>query len=218
MSAARDRTLAAIRETLTHPPGPSSDRRLTSLSAASPLSSEQLLELFLTRAAAYGATVTTCSADTTATMLREACARNNAQRLAIPSGLQPQLRPDGVELVADHGLSVPELDKLDGVITGAAVAIAESGTIALDGSPDQGRRVLTLIPDLHLCVVYATQLVPTLPDALELLAGPLTNGHRPIILVSGPSATSDIELSRVQGVHGPRRLEILVVTDTEPTR
>jgi L-lactate dehydrogenase complex protein LldG len=132
----------------------------------------------------------------------------------VPPGLPAQWRPDGVELVTDQGLTVAALDQFDGVITGAAVAIAESGTVVLDGSPDQGRRALTLIPDLHVCVVEARRIVPALPDALELLTNRITTRHRPIILISGPSATADIELTRVQGVHGPRQLEILVAANT----
>ncbi len=100
---------------------------------------------------------------------------------------------------------------MDGSITGATAAIAESGTVVLDGSADQGRRALTLIPDLHLCVVAASQIVATLAEALELLAPSIRSGRRAITLVSGPSATADIELSRVQGVHGPRHLEIILV-------
>ena len=98
------------------------------------------------------------------------------------------------------------------MITGSAVAIALSGTIALDAAPDQGRRALSLIPDLHLCVVDAENVVAALPEALELLSPSIREG-RPITFISGPSATSDIELRRVQGVHGPRRLEVIV---TEP--
>ena len=105
---------------------------------------------------------------------------------------------------ADDQLSVSELDEVDGVITSCAVAIAETGTLILDGSPGQGRRIITLIPDYHLCVVFADQIVADVPEArLE--------ATRPLTMISGPSATSDIELNRVEGVHGPRTLEVIIV-------
>jgi L-lactate dehydrogenase complex protein LldG len=101
---------------------------------------------------------------------------------------------------------VSELDGVDGVITSCAVAIAETGTLILDGSAGQGRRVLTLIPDYHLCVVLTDQIVPDVPQALARL-----EPTRPLTMISGPSATSDIELNRVEGVHGPRTLEVIIV-------
>jgi L-lactate dehydrogenase complex protein LldG len=110
----------------------------------------------------------------------------------------------------DTGLGPRELGRLDGVVTGCALGIAETGTIALDGGEASGRRALTLVPDLHVCVVHEEQIVAGVPDAVDRLAEAARAG-RPITLVSGPSATSDIELDRVEGVHGPRRLEVLVV-------
>jgi L-lactate dehydrogenase complex protein LldG len=113
-------------------------------------------------------------------------------------------------LVEDDGLSVQELDGLDGALTGCAVAIAETGTFVLDGGSGQGRRALTLVPDLHVCVVREDQVVGLVPQAVEQL-GDAVRAGRPLTFVSGPSATSDIELDRVEGVHGPRVLHVVLV-------
>jgi len=112
----------------------------------------------------------------------------------------------GVTLLADDGLSPGALDAADGVITTAALAIAETGTIVLDGGPGQGRRALSLVPDYHLCLLRAGQIVGIVPEALDKLPP-----GRPYTWISGPSATSDIELDRVQGVHGPRTLEVILI-------
>ena len=132
-----------------------------------------------------------------------------ARRLVVPSDLPPAWRPDGLELRADEGLSHGELDSADGALTGCALAIAETGTIVLDAGPGQGRRALTLIPDFHVCVVEAQRIVASVPEAVAALHEAAREG-RPITLVSGPSATSDIELRRVHGVHGPRTLTVLI--------
>jgi len=110
-------------------------------------------------------------------------------------------------LVDEPPLSVAELDQAGGVLTGCALVIAETGTIVLDAGPDQGRRALTLIPDYHLCVVRADQIVGTVPEAIARL-----DPVRPTTFISGPSATSDIEFNRVEGVHGPRTLDVMIVT------
>jgi L-lactate dehydrogenase complex protein LldG len=119
-------------------------------------------------------------------------------------GLSPEVLTEGV--TSDDQLSVAQLEGADGVITGCAVAIAETGTLILDGSAGQGRRLLTLIPDYHLCVVFADQVVADVPQALARL-----EATRPLTMISGPSATSDIERNRVEGVHGPRTLEVIIV-------
>jgi L-lactate dehydrogenase complex protein LldG len=127
-------------------------------------------------------------------------------RFVVPDGFPAEWLPDGVAVVRDDPpLSAAQLDQLAGVVTGCAVAIAETGTIVLDHGPAQGRRALTLVPDFYLVIVRADQVTADLPDAFGRL-GP----GRPQTLISGPSATSDIELTRVEGVHGPRTLHILL--------
>jgi L-lactate dehydrogenase complex protein LldG len=164
--------------------------------------------LFCERVAEYEATVHRVAPGDVAALVAERARALGARRLAMPSELP--WRPEGLELVADDPpLSARALDGVDGVLTGCALAIADTGTIVLDGAGTSGRRALSLVPDLHLCVVGAAQVVAGVPDAIAALAGAIAQG-RPLTLVSGPSATSDIELRRVEGVHGPRTLEVIV--------
>jgi L-lactate dehydrogenase complex protein LldG len=173
----------------------------------------ELLGVFAERVADYQASVTRVPADAApdgvARAVAAALAARGARRLAVAPGFDPSWRPVGgeAELLADDPpLALADLDAVDGALTGCAVGIAETGTIVLDGSPACGRRALTLVPDYHLCVVRADQVVGGVPEALAALApGP------PLTFISGPSATSDIELDRVEGVHGPRTLEVLLV-------
>jgi len=161
-----------------------------------------LVAHFAERVEDYKAVVETCSAaDLEA---RVAAALPAGARAVVPAGLGFAV-PGSVE---DTGLSALELDALDAVVTEAAVGIAETGTIILDHGPGQGRRAISLVPDLHVCVVRADQVVPDVPDALERL-----DPARAMTWISGPSATSDIELDRVEGVHGPRTLHVVIVTD-----
>ncbi|MBC7372592.1 MAG: LUD domain-containing protein [Frankiales bacterium] len=149
------------------------------------------------------------TARTTAGLATTGLPPTDRPRLVVPPGLPTGwLSALDAEVVTDSGagLSALELDALQGVITGATVAVAETGTFVLDGSPDQGRRAITLVPDLHVCVLFAAQVVHGVPEAVALL-----DPTRPLTWVSGPSATSDIELVRVEGVHGPRTLEVVLV-------
>jgi L-lactate dehydrogenase complex protein LldG len=171
------------------------------------------VDLFCARVADYRATVRRVRGDELLGALLAACEQREARRIAVPAQA-PQWTVDGVELVRDDPpLSPRQLDKLDGVLSGCALAIAETGTIVLDGMGASGRRALTLVPDYHLCVVRSEDVVPSVPDAVAALARVVAEG-RPITTISGPSATVDIELVRVEGVHGPRTLDVFVVDST----
>jgi L-lactate dehydrogenase complex protein LldG len=174
------------------------------------LSPPERVALFCERAGEYRAEVLRVAGTGVADAVGDACRAHGVRRLAVPVGFPAGWRPAGVELVEDSGLTPGELDALDGVLTGSTLAIAETGTIALAGGREEGRRALTLVPDLHVCVVEESRIVELVPEAMTRLGGLVAAERRPVTLVSGPSATSDIELSRVEGVHGPRTLIVLV--------
>ncbi|WP_433288846.1 LutC/YkgG family protein [Micromonospora sp. CA-244673] len=161
------------------------------------------LDLLVDRLTDYRAAVHRC-ADTGVTRIVDEVL--GGRQAVVPPGLPPHWLPDSVVAVTDDDLPAGRIAAADGVVTAAAVAVAETGTIVLDGAPDQGRRIITLLPDVHVCVVRADQVVATVPDALARV----TPG-RPLTWISGPSATSDIELNRVEGVHGPRNLHVIIV-------
>jgi L-lactate dehydrogenase complex protein LldG len=210
MTAARAEILARIHGALGPAPSVPDVPRDYRGPGESGLDQAGAIERFCERAAEYQATVRRVAAAELQTALAEACAARGARRLAVPPGAP--WRVDGVELVVDDPpLPARELDALDGVLTGSALAIAETGTIVLDGAGLSGRRALTLVPDYHLCVVETGTIVASVPDAIAALTEAGRAG-RPITLVSGPSATSDIELERVEGVHGPRTLDVFVST------
>ncbi|MEU6549558.1 LUD domain-containing protein [Streptomyces sp. NPDC046915] len=173
-------------------------------------SAEETVELLAENLADYRALVHRCTAgELAATVGRLLAERSSRTVLVPPAPDAAWLEGVDVEQVADRAESTPhELDRVDSVVTGCAVAVAETGTIVLDGGPDQGRRRITLVPDHHICVVRVPdQVVASVPQALERL-----DPTRPLTWISGPSATSDIELDRVEGVHGPRTLEVVLVS------
>lgn len=159
-----------------------------------------LVALFVERVEDYRAVVTRCAATDLAAVVAGVL---DGTRAVVPPGLALEVPGS----VVDTGFSASELDDFDAVVTRARVGIAETGTIVLDHQPDQGRRAITLVPDVHVCIVEATQVVADVPDAIALL-----DPARPLTWISGPSATSDIELDRVEGVHGPRTLHVVLIT------
>jgi L-lactate dehydrogenase complex protein LldG len=174
-------------------------------------SREAILELLEDRLRDYDARVVRVGradvASSAAAMLNE----RRVRRMVVPAGLAGEWLPAGFEFVldklGDEGLSAVELNAVDGVMTGATLAIAETGTVVLQNVPGQGRRAVTLVPDYHLCVVRVEDVVETVPEAIERLqatAGLATT------FVSGPSATADIEMTRIKGVHGPRFLDVIL--------
>lgn len=196
---AREAVLSAVRDALgPAPPVPEVPRAY-----ARTRETGDVVALFVERAADYRAEVSRVPAAELPEALAAACGRRRTR--SVVTADTPWTVP-GLSPVRDDGLSARELDGFDAALTGCALAIAETGTIVLDGSPSSGRRVLTLVPDHHLCVVEARDIVGTVPEAIERLSA-----DRPLTFVSGPSATSDIELERVEGVHGPRKLDIFVV-------
>jgi L-lactate dehydrogenase complex protein LldG len=185
------------------PAAPPRDYRRTGALAPS---SPELLELLVDRLVDYKATVIETPPDGVPAAIARALGDAGVTgRVLVPPGLPAGWCPDGVP--DEPGFSAYDLDGFAAVVTASAATCAQTGTIALDGSPDQGRRAITLVPDVHVCVVRAEQVVETVPELIARL-----EPTRPTTFISGPSATSDIELERVEGVHGPRTLVVVLVT------
>jgi L-lactate dehydrogenase complex protein LldG len=204
-SDAREAVLSRIRAALADGPPPVPIPRDYEHALAA---GTDIAELFVERVSDYRATVHRTTAAEVPAVIASVLKTRGATRVVVPGALPDAwLAASDIDRVGDDRPLTPgELDRLDGAITGCAVAIAETGTIVLDAGPDQGRRVLSLLPDLHVCVVMASQIVGSVPEALERLVP-----TRPQTWISGPSATSDIELQRVEGVHGPRMLDVVLV-------
>ncbi|MFE1838927.1 LutC/YkgG family protein [Streptomyces sviceus] len=207
--SSRERILGRVRRALADTPGDDTPIERAYLREHGDRDVEQTVELLAENLADYRAIVHRCtSADLPATLAGMLAARG-AKTVLVPPGLEPAWLADAdTEQIPDRAENTPhELDRIDSVVTACAVAVAETGTIVLDGGPDQGRRRITLVPDHHICVVRVPdQVVSSVPQALERL-----DPVRPLTWISGPSATSDIELDRVEGVHGPRTLEVVLV-------
>lgn len=180
---------------------------------AGTVSLNALLDLFVERLHDYGADVYRCAEPQIADVVREAMTKRQKSELLIPLDLPsawlPAARlPDDLRFIPDRDLDYREIDASQGVLTGCAAAIAVTGTIVLRHSAGEGRRALTLIPDYHLCVVFANQVAETVPQGIREIT---TFNGVPVTTISGPSATSDIEMTRIKGVHGPRTLDVILV-------
>jgi L-lactate dehydrogenase complex protein LldG len=193
---AREDILQAVRRAVAGAPSPGE----TPLRVPGRQATSDLLDRFVERVEDYRATVTRCEYEDVPAAI--AAALDGITSTIVPRGLE--WRVPGA--VTDHAQTSAELDAFGAIVTTATVAIAETGTVVLTHGPGQGRRALSLIPDRHVCVVRADQVVTDVPDALDRL-----DPNRPQTWISGPSATSDIELNRVEGVHGPRTLHVILV-------
>jgi L-lactate dehydrogenase complex protein LldG len=174
------------------------------------LDQEYRMSLFAERLQDYDAVVYRCPQVHLPAIIAEALAARSKRTMLIPQNLPQEWLPPAFEFVRDNGLSYEAIDQSEGVLTGCAVAIALTGTIVLRHSSGEGRRALTLIPDYHLCVVRADQIVETVPEGIRRVA---RFSRAPITTISGPSATSDIEMTRIKGVHGPRTLDVILVVN-----
>ena len=209
--SARDEVLAKIREALAtaegHAPG-EVPREYRGTGEHAP-GSEAVLAMFAERVEDYKATVVRCGPDEIPAVVSDVLAGWRASHVVVPPDFGIEWLSSGqVRVTVDDGsLTTDDVDAVDAVLTACAVGIAETGTVVLDGSGDQGRRMISLVPDRHLVVVHADQVVQTVPEAVARL-----DATRPLTWISGPSATSDIELDRVEGVHGPRTLAVVLVS------
>lgn len=209
MTTARETVLGRVRDALALAPATATPVPRAYRTGRT-LPDEERLALFTDRLRDYRAHVHVCTAGRTAEVVAGVLREHGAAVIGVPPGLDEgwlagydgEVRRDSADIPA------PRLDELDGVVTASAAGCAETGTLFLDGSPGQGRRALTLVPDLHVCVVDLSTVEAGVPEALARLVP-----DRPTTLISGPSATSDIELERVEGVHGPRTLVVVIRTD-----
>ncbi|WP_433427634.1 LutC/YkgG family protein [Nonomuraea sp. CA-141351] len=199
VASPRDEVLARVHQAIqAATPPPAIPRDYRAQTAAD-------IEEFIQRLGEYGATTQRVTSDQLDTAIFTTLRNDGIRRLVVPDGI-PEVWFAGAEPLRDTPpLDHHALDRADGVVTTCAIAIAQTGTIVLDAGSGMGRRALSLIPDYHLCVVRAEQIVGSVPEALAAL-----DPTRPLTLFSGPSSTVDIEMVRVQGVHGPRRLHVIV--------
>lgn len=173
------------------------------------LADAERVALMIERLREYDAEVVECRPEELPETIAAQIAKSGRKTIGAPPGLPVEWRSAGCMWRVDDGLAHDEIERLDGVVTGATCGVAESGTIVLHHTAREGRRVLSLLPDWHLCVLFTSQIVETLPEYFaECAAAPAL-----VTLISGPSATADIEMTRIKGVHGPRYLNVIVVHD-----
>lgn len=213
VSGARENILARVRAALRDVPGaerPEDVAVAREYRRQSTARAPQLVARLEGRLRDYHASVSRVAPDAVGEAVTAAARRLELRRVVVPPELPAPWRPSSIEVIEDRGLDAQALDGIDGAVTGCAAAIAETGTLILDGQGVCGRRLITLVPDHHICVVRAEQVLGLVPEAIERVR-PNGQAHpRPVTLVSGPSASSDIELNRVEGVHGPRHLLVLI--------
>jgi L-lactate dehydrogenase complex protein LldG len=221
MSSARAEILGRIRAALgpiPHGEAPETVPVPRDYLTTDPAPHAEQVERFIHRVAEYKASIHRVSSAELSSRIAEVLAARGVRTLVVPTDLPSWWIPGGPRVLRDGGsggsLTNEQIESSDGVLTAAALGIAQTGTIVLDAGPGQGRRALTLLPDYHLCVIHAHQIVGLVPEAVARLHDAARAPGRPITWISGPSATSDIELNRVEGVHGPRTLEVLVVMDS----
>ncbi len=220
MSEAKKSMLNSIRDALKNVPDDEQPEDLEvprNYRQKGELSGNEIVDLFAERVGEYKATVQRVESDKLVDVIAESCQREKVEKLVAPDDFPERWLPDSVAPMIDDletPLSHQELDSSDGVITTCALAVAQTGTIFLDAGEGQGRRALTLLPDYHICIVRESQIVELVPEGFAHFKSIVKEEGRPITLISGPSATSDIELNRVEGVHGPRRLEVLIVNES----
>ncbi|MEX0649287.1 MAG: lactate utilization protein C [Balneolaceae bacterium] len=218
MSSSKEEILNKVRAALKDVPDEESTDQPVDRSyrRQSSLARGELVNMFAEHVGEYQAWVKIIKSSELAKTIGESCERESVKKLVVPAGINENWLPSGrsgLTILKDEPkpLSHDELDQSDAVLTGCHVAVAQTGTVVLNGGPGQGRRVLTLLPDFHICVVRAEQIVEIIPEAFSELDQLVRESGPPVTFISGPSATSDIELSRVEGVHGPRRLEVLIL-------
>ena len=212
ISTARETILARIAAALgpvpAHPnPAAGWDKISRDYIRSDTLTGAAVLKLFEHRLTDYGARIFHTAPDQIRQTISEILAGRAAKKILLPAGIPTDWQSDGIEFTQDINLSYQALDRFDGVLTTATAAIAATGSIVLQHGTGQGRRAITLIPDYHLCIVRIDQVVETVPAAFALL-----DPRLPTTFISGPSATADIEMTRIKGVHGPRFMDVVLVS------